>query len=87
MTDTNCIERTAPSTARLKAKFVLGYYLLTILTSAVILFVHGRLAFAADFFTTLFYLAGTALLYDLSRPRPRSLRFFAALIHPTSEEL
>lgn len=87
MADANCIERTTPAAARLKTKLVAGYYLLTIVTSVVILFVHGRLAVAADLFAAVFYLAMTALLYDLSQPRARSLRLLAALVHATKEDL
>ena len=72
MTDANCIEPTAQAAARRKTKFVAGYYLITIVTSTVILFVHGRLALAADFLAAVFYLAMTALLYDLSRPKART---------------
>ena len=57
--------------ARLKTKFVLAYYLLTIATSAVILFVHGRLALAADLLAALAYIAVTIRLYDQSRPKAR----------------
>jgi hypothetical protein len=87
MHDANYIEHTAQTTARLKTKFVAGYYLLTIVTSIVILFVHGRLAFATDLVAAVFYLAVTALLYDRSQPKPRSLRWLAALIHAIQENL
>ena len=70
MTNAN-LESTAQSAARLKTTFVLSYYLLTILTGIVILFMHGRLAFAADLLAAAFYLAMTILLYGLSRPKAR----------------
>jgi hypothetical protein len=66
MNNANGIEHTAQSAAHLKTNFVVGYYLLTIVTSTIILFAHGKLAFAADLFAGLFYLAVTAVLYDLS---------------------
>ena len=83
----NRTERAAQAVARLKTKFVTTYYLLTIVTSTVILFVHGRLAFAADLVAAVFYLAMTALLYDLSQPKARSLRLLAALVHAAQEDL
>jgi hypothetical protein len=80
MTDTNRIERIAQAAAHLKTKFVIAYYLLTIVTSIVVFFVNGRLAFAADLLAVGFYLAVTILLHDLSQPKPRSLRLFAMLV-------
>ena len=70
MTNAN-IESTTRSATRLKTTFVLSYYLLTILTGIVILFVHGRLAFATDLLAAASYLAMTILLYGLSQPKPR----------------
>jgi hypothetical protein len=32
-----------------------------------VLFFHGRLAFTADIIATVFYVAATALFYDLSK--------------------
>jgi hypothetical protein len=81
MTNTNIIERIAETTRRLRTKFVAAYYLLTILTSAFILFFHGSFPFAADLTVTFFYLAATALLYDLSQPKPKSIPLIAALFY------
>ena len=63
------IERIAQAPPRLRNKFVGVYYLLTVLTGIFILWFHGKLAFVADFVVALFYLAVTALFYDLSRKR------------------
>jgi len=62
------MERIADRLPRHRAKFVITYYLLTILTAVFVLFFHGRLAFAADLIATVFYIAMTALFYDLSKP-------------------
>jgi len=40
--------------------------LLSILTGMIFLFIHGRLAFAADLVAAAFYVAATALFYGLS---------------------
>ena len=77
MSNVEMMERIAKTAPRLRARFVVFYYLLTILTGALLLFSHGRLAFAADLIASLCYLAVTALFYDLSRPASRSF-FFAA---------
>lgn len=79
MTNTNIIERIAQATPRLRTKLVVGYYLLTIVTSTFILFFRGRVAFAVDLVAAVFYLAVTALLYDLSQPRPKSFPWLTAL--------
>ena len=81
MTDTNRIERIAQAAAHVKTKYVIAYYLLTIVASIVVFFVHGSLAFAADLLAVGFYLALTLLLHDLSRPRPRSLRLVATVFN------
>jgi len=62
------MERIADGLPRHRAKFVIAYYLLTILAGVFVLFFHGRLAFAADLIATVFYVAMTALFYDLSKP-------------------
>ena len=74
MTNPNMIERIAEATPRLRTRFVAGYYVLTILTSVFILFFHASVPFAVDLVTAGFYLLATVLLYDLSQPKPRSLR-------------
>jgi hypothetical protein len=67
MSTTEMMERIAEASPRLQAKFVGVYYLITILTGAFILFFRGRSAIAADIVAAVFYLAVTALLYELSR--------------------
>ena len=49
-----------------RTRFVPAYYLLSILTGMIFLFIHGRLAFAADLVAAAFYVAATALFYGLS---------------------
>lgn len=68
---TTLIARISEASPELKAKFVLVYYLLTVLTGAFILFFHGRLAFEADLLVAIFYLIATAVLYQLSKPLSR----------------
>ena len=52
---------------RFRTRFVSAYYLLTTLMGVFVLFFHGRLAFTADIIATVFYVAATALFYDLSK--------------------
>lgn len=52
---------------RHRSRFVALYYLLTILMGAFVLLFHGRAALTADVIATVFYLALTALFYDLSK--------------------
>jgi hypothetical protein len=56
---------------RHRSQVVVAYYLLTVLTGVFVLSFHGRLAFAADLLATVFYIAMTALFYDLSKPGNR----------------
>ena len=49
-----------------KVRFVGVYYSLTLVASAIVLFVRGRLAFAVDLGTAVSYIAATAFLYALS---------------------
>jgi len=65
------MKQIADGLPRHRAKFVIAYYLLTILTGVFVLSFHGRLAFAADLIATVFYIAMTALFYDLSKPAKR----------------
>lgn len=78
MSNAEMMERIAKTAPRFKAGFVVIYYLLTIVTGSLLLFFHGRLAFAADLTASVFYLAVTALFYDLSKPVNRSLFLLAA---------
>jgi len=81
MSNTQMMEQIAASAPRLGTKFVIAYYLLTILTSTFILFFHGSLAVTVDLLAALFYLAVTAILYDLSRPKQKSIRLLATLLN------
>jgi hypothetical protein len=74
------MDRRAGESLRFKAGITAGFYLLTILMGALVLFVHGRLALVVDLMATLCYLAVTALFYDLSKPVNRS-RFFVRGVH------
>ena len=55
----------AEASTRSRSRFVLAYYLLSILTGLIFFFIHGRLAFAANLIAAAFYLAATALFYGL----------------------
>lgn len=46
-----------------RSRFIGAYYVITILTGAVLLFFHGRLAFAADLIASAFYLVITAVFW------------------------
>jgi hypothetical protein len=72
------MERIAKASPRFKARIAGVFYLLTILTGALALFVHGRLGFAVDLLATASYIAVTALLYDLFKPVNRRLSWLAA---------
>ncbi len=81
MSNAEMMERIAKTASRFKARFVVSYYFLTILTGAFLLFFHGRLAFTADLSASVCYLAVTALFYDLSKPVNRSLFLLAAFFN------
>ena len=57
---------------RSSSRFVVAYYLLTILTGAFVLSFHGKLAFAVDLFVGIFYLVVTAFLYGVSASRDQT---------------
>ena len=59
-------KRIPASSSRVASKFIGLYYLLTILTGALLLFFHGRFAFAADLLAGTLYLVVTAILYGFS---------------------
>jgi len=81
MSNAEMMERITKTAPRFRARFVVSYYLLTILTGSFLLFFHGRLAFAADLVASVCYLAVTALFYELSKPVNRSLFLIAALFN------
>jgi hypothetical protein len=67
MSTTVVTSRITRASARHRGKLVGVYYLLTMLMGALVLFFHGRLAFAADLIATIFYIAVTVLFYGLSK--------------------
>jgi len=81
MSNVEMMDRIAKTVLRFRARFVVSYYLLTILTGSFLLFFHGRLAFAADLIASVCYLAVTALFYDLSKPASGSLFLLAAFFN------
>jgi hypothetical protein len=60
-------ERIAEASPRFKATITGVFYLVTILTGAVVLFAHGRLGLVLDLIASVCYIAVTALFYELSR--------------------
>jgi hypothetical protein len=59
-------ERIAEASPRFKARITGVFYLITILTGAVVLFAHGRLGLVLDLIVSVCYIALTALFYELS---------------------
>jgi len=66
--NTTELEHGAEASSRRRTKFVVIYYLLTILTGALLLFFHGRAAFATDLIASLCYVGVTAVFYEFSKP-------------------
>ena len=60
-------ERIAEASPRFKTRITGVFYLVTILTGGVVLFVHGRLALVVDLIAAACYIAVTALFYELNR--------------------
>lgn len=60
-------ERIAEASSRFQGRIACIYYLLTIVTGIVILFIGGRLGFVLDIIAAAFYVAVTALFYALSK--------------------
>jgi hypothetical protein len=60
-------QRTIETSPRFKARITGVFYLVTILTGGVVLFVHGSLGFVFDLIAAACYIAVTALFYELSR--------------------
>jgi hypothetical protein len=60
-------QRIAEGSPRFKSGIVGVFYLITILTGGVVLFVHGRLGLVVDLIATACFIAATALFYDVSR--------------------
>jgi hypothetical protein len=60
-------ERIAEASPGFKARLTGVFYLVTILTGGVVLFVHGRSGWLVDLIATACYIAVTALFYEVSR--------------------
>ena len=61
------IKRIVEASPRFKARIVGVFYLVTILTGGVVLFVHGGLGLIVDFIAAACYIAVTALFYHVSQ--------------------
>ena len=59
--------RIAEASPRFQSGITVVFYLLTILTGLVVLFAHSRLGLVFDLIASVFYVAVTALFYELSR--------------------
>jgi hypothetical protein len=61
------IKRIVEASPRFKARIVGVFYLVTILTGGIVLFVHGRLGLIVDLIAAACYIAVTALFYHVSQ--------------------
>ena len=61
------MKRIVEVSPRFKARIVGVFYLVTILTGGIVLFVHGRLGLLVDFIAAACYIAVTALFYHVSQ--------------------
>jgi hypothetical protein len=61
------MERTVEASPRFKSIITGAFYLVTMLTGGVVLFVQGRLGLVVDLVATACYIGVTALFYRLSR--------------------
>ncbi len=61
------MKRIVEASPRFKARIVGVFYLVTILTGGIVLFVHGRLGLIVDFIAAACYMAVTALFYHISQ--------------------
>jgi len=61
------MKRIVEASPRFKAGIVGVFYLVTILTGGIVLFVHGSWGLIVDFIAAACYIAVTALFYHLSQ--------------------
>ena len=59
--------RVVGASPRFKAGIAIAFYLLTILTGAIVFFLGDKLGFAVDAIASVFYIALTALFYVLTK--------------------
>jgi hypothetical protein len=67
MSTSEITRRLGEASPRFKARIAVAFYLLTILTGAVVFFLGGRLGFTVDVVASVFYIAVTALFYGLTK--------------------
>ena len=61
------MRRIAKASPRFKSRITGLFYLITILTGGVVLFVQGRLGFGFDLIVAACYIAAMVLFHELSR--------------------
>ena len=64
---TSEITRLVEASPRFKARIAIAFYLLTILTGAVVFFFGGMLGYTVDVIASVFYIAMTSLFYLFTR--------------------
>ena len=67
MSTAEITRRIAQASPRFHARIAVVFYLLTILTGAIVFFLGGRLGFVVDAIATVFYVAATLLFYVLTK--------------------
>jgi len=75
MSTAEITRRIAQASPRFQARIAVVFYLLTILTGAIVFFLGGKLGFVVDAIATVFYVAVTLLFYALTKgPKGTSRR-------------
>ena len=72
-------ERIAEASPRFQSRITGIFYLVTIVTGGVVLFVHGRLNIAGGLIAVAVMVVVTLLVYDIFKPVNRGLSLLAAL--------
>ena len=67
MSTPQLIRRIAQVSPRFKARIAVAFYLLTILTAAIVFFLGSKLGLAVDVIATAFYIVVTVLFYVLTK--------------------